>query len=142
MLINLKTAANLAIQHSALEITQRLPQQVQPPCKLACDYSVSQRDNYYLLNLAVDGVVVVNCQRCLHDFNYHYINSTEIAICNTEAQADELMSRYECIVSDAPTLDLSELITDELHLYLPQNHEDTTLCDPLITSFIGKKDPK
>lgn len=142
MRINLKLAAASTPPQLTLEINQRLPSYLKPPCILQCQYHVEKRDNYYLLTLNVSGELTVTCQRCLQEFTYPYSNETQIAICSSEQQADELMAYYECLVSAIPEVDIDELVTDELHLYVPESHSDTTLCDPTIAAFIATKAKK
>lgn len=140
MLINLKSFANQGEQHLTIELTERLPDHIIAPCRLNCDYTVLQQDNFYLLNIHVHGMITMTCQRCLHEFDSQYDNQTEIAACLTDERAEELMAGYECVVAVQGQLDLSDLIADELFLYSTQKHADIKACDRSIDAYIKPED--
>ncbi|STX28972.1 metal-binding, possibly nucleic acid-binding protein [Legionella beliardensis] len=137
MLIDLKTCAKTAEPESVqLELTERMPSRVAPPCLLSCSYAAKAMTNYFLLTLNVSGDITIECQRCLTQFLYNYNNSTTLAICDNDAQAEKLMDEYECIVTKNSLVNLVELITDELHLCSPEYHSDITKCDAEVSKFI------
>ncbi|WP_419421050.1 YceD family protein [Legionella sp. D16C41] len=137
MLIDLKTQAKQGKQQTIhVDIKERLPERVSPPCSLDCNYLVKEVDNYFVLFLEVKGELVIECQRCLKNFLYNYDNKTTVAICNSEACAERLMSIYECIVAKDFSINLVELITDELHLYSPESHPNISECDKEVSKFI------
>ena len=130
MIICLKVCAKQTkSQHAQIQITERLPYHIQSGCTFECDYSVKDFDQYYLLSLKVTGILSINCLRCLDVFPFDYENLLELAICSNEKLADELMHRYETIVSTDATIDLTCLITDELHLYTPEKHLNLEDCN-------------
>ncbi|MDP3561490.1 MAG: YceD family protein [Legionellaceae bacterium] len=112
----------------SIKLEERLPGFVQSPCELTYQFQVEQYPNYYLIKLDVKGVLSLVCQRCLGDYQYAYHNQTLLAVCRSETVAEQLMSSYDCIVSETGEIDLSEIITDELHLFCPEKHEDLTQC--------------
>lgn len=137
MLIDLKDCAKNSHEQTAhVELVTRLPQQISTPCALDCAYTVEKRDNYFLLHLTAHGEIQLICQRCLASFSYSYQNKTTLAICDSEAYAEQLMNEYECIVSDKNSVDLIEVLTDELHLYCPKNHLNIDECDKEIYNFV------
>lgn len=137
MLINLKSdAAKAGPQNVKIELQQRLPAYVAGPCVLDCQFKVIAVENYYLITLDIDSVVSVICQRCLGEFNHHYINQTTLAVCASDEIAEKLMELYECVVSSDGHIELEELLTDELHLYVPEFHSDIENCDQEINRFI------
>lgn len=138
MLINLRSTALQPPQNLVIELNQRLPDPIKAPCTLNCRYAVSPYDNYYLLDLEVSGLLSISCQRCLEAFDYEYVNQTQVAVCHSESEADQLMSLYECIVAEID-IDLADILTDELHLYAPKQHEDIAFCNPEMIAQIGLK---
>lgn len=137
MLINLKVNAQEGTTKKiCTKISERIPTYIEGPCLVDCDFSVQSMDSYYLLTLQVQADLIITCQRCLHDFAYHYSNKTDLAACHSEAQADALMSEYECVVVKNDQLDLTEILTDELYLYSPNVHPKLTDCDQELEKFI------
>ncbi|KTD49358.1 metal-binding protein [Legionella rubrilucens] len=136
MQINLRKAVNQGPQHLSLTLTERLPYYIEPPVHLECGYAVERKDNYYLVNLNVRGDLTITCQRCLKPFAHAYANHLELAVCGSEEAAEKLLTTYEAIVALDNQIDLEGLITDELHLYSPQSHEDPNECDPEIAAYI------
>lgn len=139
MLINLKKITLNNENHTLyVDIDKRLPASLQGPFKIQCNYSLIHCDSYYLLNLEVKGDITVICQRCLDGFNYPYFSKNVIAICNTDEQAEQLMENYDAVVADNNQIDLREIVTDELHLYAPEFHQEITQCNEEINKFIHK----
>jgi uncharacterized protein len=137
MLINLKTYAAINEQQSLMiEIQDRLPGHLCSPCLINCLFKVKPFKNYYLITLKCDSILTVVCQRCLGEFAHHYSNQTELAICDSDETAENMMSDYECIVSNSQ-VNLQELLTDELYLYAPQFHLDFKDCDHETDVFIS-----
>lgn len=137
MNIKLKSAAaNGQEQQVQVNITERLPGNVEGPCVVECGYKVRREDNYYLLTLAINAQLTIICQRCLNRFPCHYSNNTVLAICDTDELAVRLMNQYDCITAHDDEVDLIELLTDELYLYTPANHPDLKDCDTDVSAFI------
>ena len=124
-------------EHVVIRIEDRLPVFVHSPGELTCDFHVEGQRNYYLILLEVQGTLELTCQRCLGDFQHSYHNKSEIAVCRSDDVAEQLMASYDCMVSEADDVDLVEIITDELHLYCPEKHSDTMMCDVLIIPSAG-----
>jgi uncharacterized protein len=84
------------------------------------------------LTVAVDGAVLVECQRCLGDFEFPIAHRTTMILARSDAEADALddASELEVIVAKGP-LDTVELVEEELLLWLPfaPVHPDGQ-CDP------------
>lgn len=116
-------------QVQTVSLNERLPSFIIPPCSVQIAYSVQAEHDFYLLQLHVQGKLHSVCQRCLGEFDSHYDNSTQIAVCSTDARAEKLLEHYECIVAPNMKIDLYELVTDELHLYALQFHPDSKDCD-------------
>lgn len=136
MFINLKNSAEKAKpQQVKLELMERLPAHINAPCTVECQFKVQAYENYYLITLDVDASLSVICQRCLGEFHYHHINQVTLAVCD-ETMVDKLMINYECVVSQNGEVDLQHLLTDELHLYLPEYHQDLDFCDQSMEEFI------
>jgi uncharacterized protein len=138
MLINLKVcAAKARQQNTTVELKERLPAHIVLPCQVACQFVVKSFYRYYLITLKADSILTLICQRCLKEFTYHYRNQTELAVCDSDKMAEQLMDQYECIVSPNELVDLNELLTDELHLYGPEFHPQVSDCNNEVSRFIN-----
>ncbi|MGQ3890967.1 YceD family protein [Legionella sp. CNM-4043-24] len=137
MLINLKTCAlNTRSEPVTLENITRLPANIEGPCTLVCEFQVQKVDNYFLLSLKVEGDLTIICQRCLHTYRHHYVNSSTLAVCDTDEMAERLLPEYESIVADNNQVELVELISDELYLYSPEMHAEISECDRSVDQYI------
>lgn len=139
MLVNLKTSADHGLFE--IDITDRIPSFIEKPCRLICEYHIQRLPDYCLLTCAVstlaDHPLTVICQRCLSPFQYPYTNTTTMAICKTEEQALQLMDDYICLVAENNQLDFTELVTDDLYLYVPESHPDFANCDEEVSKYIN-----
>lgn len=123
MLICLKTlSAKAEPQHAVIRLTERLPQHIIADCVLNCDFIVRRFADYFTISLDVKGELSTRCMRCFQVFTHSYSNHTELAVCRNDLIAAQLMKDYECIVDDQTTLNLTDVLVDELHLYAPQKH--------------------
>lgn len=121
----------------ALNITERLPAHISPPCLVSLTFSLQKQDDYFLLALKTEASLNIICQRCAETFQIPYQNETELAICDNEVRAESLLPFYECMVSGKDELELEAIIADELHLYSPQFHPDTENCDKIVQQYIS-----
>lgn len=129
MMICLKSSSKQAEPSRAqLTLSERLPFHIVSDCHVTCDYSVRRVSDYYLLTLDVTGILPIQCQRCLETFQHQYANLTELAICRDDMTAENLMDHYECIVHQHHEVDLTSIVTDELHLYVPEKHPELIEC--------------
>ena len=141
MLITLNSTEKSAVVELALNA--RLPDFIAQSCRFKCEYHICPVENYHLLTRVVAGLLshplVITCQRCLNDFFYHYDHSTTLAIAYSEELANQLMNvtEYECIVATDNQIDLVEILTDDLYLYLPEKHLDLTQCDAEMSGYVG-----
>ena len=140
MLVNLKSSAVKAeTQSFVLELSERLPAHLIAPCVVNGQFRLKTVDSYYVMELNINAILTISCQRCLNEFSYHYNNYTELAICNSDEDAEQLMERYECIVAVNNQIDLLELVTDELHLYAPEFHPELKDCNDELSRFMQLK---
>lgn len=124
-------------QHSkTVAITNHLPFFLQGPCEVQATYHVEAIEDYHVVQLRVTGDLTVICQRCAHEFNLNYDNATAIAVCKTDARAEQLQETMECIVSADGLIELEDLIRDDLHLYAPQSHPDSNDCDKEVMQIV------
>ena len=93
-----------------ITLQERLPEHIIGPCELTCTFHVVSYGDYYLLTLDVVGTLAVNCQRCLHAFQYDYRNQSKLAVCATDIVAESLMEHFECIVAEACNSEISQYI--------------------------------
>lgn len=140
MMICLKTQAKQASeQRIAVLLHDRLPSKVSSPVELMCVFKVEAGSDHYLFCYVVSGCVEMTCQRCLGAFQYDYTNHTSLAVCSREDRAEALMAYMDCIVAHDNQISLVDILTDELHLFLPEKHENENECDVEIKAFIEDK---
>ena len=138
MKICLKTYAKQAgSQTVVIRVQERKPERVSSPCELTCVFNVEACSDYYLLTLDASATLEITCQRCLAGFQHEHTNQTKLAICANEEVAETLMASFECIVVDNFQIDLIDIVTDELHLFLPEKHPDIAGCDLEMSGLIG-----
>lgn len=125
--IHLKNAVATAssAQQLTLLIEDRLPRHVTHVGVVSCSYQLKQRDDYYLLQITTDAVVEVCCQRCLEPFEYLYHDQQTLACCRSEETANRLMNAYDCLVVPDGLVNLQDVVTDDIHLNVPEKHETT-----------------
>lgn len=125
--MSLKSLKTLARQAEPIQLTvevkERLPYYIQAPCELHCEVLVQPGRHYYVLNLRSRGQLLIHCQSCLQDFAYDFDHTSELAICNNEEVANQMMTSMDCMVQAEDDLDLLEIATDDLHLFCPERHE-------------------
>lgn len=138
-MLYLQELAKQGLQHKKLIINERLPVFLVGPCEVESAYQVEAKEDFYLLYLEVRGELNVICQRCLHEFSLVYNNPTTIAVTRSDERAEQLLTHYECIVSSNFQVNLEEIIIDELHLYVPQFHQEIEECDKGINQFLTEK---
>jgi uncharacterized protein len=138
-MLYLQELAKCNQQRKTITLEERLPHFVSEPCRLDVCFQIELRDDFYLAHLHVGGLLHLQCQRCLEEFDYSYDNHTIIAICQQEARAEELLTHYECIVAPDLQVRLEDLIIDELHLYAPQFHPDPKDCSNEFKQFLAEK---
>ena len=127
-------------QHVNLVVEERLPKRLDSPCKLSCEFYARQESNYYILHVKTRGMVDIVCQRCLQVFPYPFQHQATIAVCPDEATAERLMNQYECIVAENGQINILEVLTDDLYLFLPEKHPDLKDCDSEIRQLIRNDD--
>ena len=108
----------------SLEVKDRLPYYITSPCTLTCEVAVKQEHRYYVLHLQCSGQLEINCQRCLQNFNYSYTHINELAICQNDEMAAQMMATMDSMVQTDDELNLLEIVTDDLHLFSPDKHEN------------------
>jgi uncharacterized protein len=136
-MLHLQDLAKQGQHNRTVTISDRLPPFIVAPCHLDVRYQIEAKDNFYLVDLHVKGPLIVTCQRCLQEFSLAYENSTTIAVARSDERAEQLLELYECIVSSNWQIDLEDLVSDDLHLYVPQFHNDINDCDQDINQFLG-----
>lgn len=111
-----------------LVINERVPFYVKKVDIESVYYTVQRFKEYYLLTLEVNAELKIECQRCMHDFDYKYNNVNNLAVCRSDEIAEKLMSEHEPLVSPTNEIDLVEIITDDLHLFCPEIHDNLDEC--------------
>lgn len=136
MNICLKTCAQDANPTTViLVLEKRLPHRVAKACNISCTFQVKKASDHYILDIKASGDIDIICQRCLESFVYAYDNQTKIAVCPNGLVAERLMASFECIDGDQ-LVDLNEILIDDLHLQLPEKHDDVLRCNPDMSQLI------
>lgn len=138
-MLYLQELAKHGPHNQEITLSERLPSFLASPCHLNVAYQVEPKDDFYLIHLEVRGELEVTCQRCLNEFKLMYNNPTTIAVTRNDERAEQLLEHYECIVSTNYQVSLDDLVVDELHLYVPQFHEETKDCDGDVNQFLTEK---
>lgn len=131
MRICLSKSRGAAAQTFKVHLTSRLPVQVTAACDLTGQYKVEAAGEYDHLTLNTTGTLQLLCQCCLEPFMYTYGHITELAVCANEEIASRLMAQFDCVVSEQGEINLDELITDDLHFFLPEKHPEGCRHDAL-----------
>lgn len=138
MILHLQELAKQGAQGAVVFVEERLPVFISEPCKLQVKYRVRSEMDFYLIDLQVSGHIHCNCQRCLQDYDYDFDQTSTIAVCTSEERASELQDHYECIVVPQNQVQLTELVTDELHLYAPEQHPNIEDCQGDVMAFLSE----
>lgn len=139
-MLHLQELVNQGQRVQELAVCERLPRFLVGPCPLTVTYAVEAQDDFYILHLQTTGTLIGMCQRCMQEFSIPYKNQTDIAVCRSDARAEQLLEQYECIVSSDWKIDLMDVVIDELHLYAPQFHPSTQDCGDEIQEILKGKD--
>lgn len=129
MKIDLRIRAKSSESHAVVcELSERLPVHISGACQLSCTFKVEQCKDYYRFMYEVQGDIGVVCQRCLEIFAYPYHHQAELAVCADDSVAETLMMSHECLVAVQEQLDLTQVLTDDLYLYVTEKHAEGELC--------------
>ena len=138
MHICLKTYAKREKKTQAqIVVTERLPLHLAGPCVLNCELHVHAEKDHYVVTLQSTGTLEISCQRCLAGFSYDHQHLSTLAVCTDDLVASRLMARFDDVVVTQDELDLIHMITDELHLLVPERHACANDCDKDTLSMIG-----
>lgn len=93
------------------------------------------------MDVQVEGVVVLTCQRCLKPCEAALEDNEPVMVVPTEAEADKVPEGYEPFVGDPESLSLTALIEEQVLLGLPlvPMHEDPALCRKSVRGRIVAK---
>lgn len=129
MNICLKTSAKqLTPSRVQVLLDANLPSWIQSPCEMTCVFDVSACHGYYLLKIAVDGLIQITCQRCLDLVQCTYHHQTTLAVCSSDERAERLMECFDCIVSQDDQINLNEILIGELYLNLSERPHEFADC--------------
>ena len=118
-----------------IDIHKRLPSYIIADCHFACHIKASYCDGYYLLEISSQGILQIECQRCLQPFPYNFEHKSVLAACTDEVAAENLLGEYETIVANNHFIDLNDIITDDIYLTAPEKHINSQDCDDEIQLY-------
>jgi uncharacterized protein len=110
-------------------LEERLPMFVNQPIQVEFNYSIQCVNDYYLMQLEEKTSVELICQRCSDLWGYDYSNSHELIVCLNEKKAEKYQAIYDVIVAPDLIVDIKEILLDNMHLFLPEKHEDIDQCN-------------
>ncbi|QMT60483.1 DUF177 domain-containing protein [Legionella sp. PC997] len=140
-MLHLQEMVKQGQQTKKVTLSERLPNFITSPCQLDTTYHVEAKEDFYLIHLHVKGDLLIQCQRCLDEFNFPYDNMTVVAVCRNDERAEQILEHYECIVSENLQVSLEDVLIDELHLYAPQFHPRIDDCSSEINQIlVGKNE--
>lgn len=117
------------VENQQVCIDERLPAYVQGPVQIHFSFSVTDRGEYLLLHLVETAKLELICQRCGDSWPYDYQIQHELAVCPNEEIAEKYQSLYDPIVTEKGILDFLTILTDNMYLFLPVNHENIDGCN-------------
>lgn len=117
-----------ASQPYQLTITDRLPLHLIAPASLSCQWELTPLSGAERLTLTLSGSLEIECQRCLSAFTLPYQHEVQIALCKNSDAMMHYETQYECLLLNELPDSLAELVTDELHLSVPEKHLEN--CGP------------
>lgn len=117
-----------------LELIEASHRQV--PIKLRCE--LTKKDNINWLHMSFDGVLWVECQRCLQPLDIELDYETKLALLYDESQSNHLDEEIDFVLLDEVVeskqqqrlLPLGDLVEDELLLNVPLSakHDDCEMA--------------
>ena len=110
-------------------LAERLPIFVNQPISIDFNYSIQRFDEYYLISIEEKSSVQLICQRCSEAWVEEHAHTTELMICFNEKTAERLQNEYDVIVLPDLILDIKEVLLDNMHLFLPEKHENIDQCN-------------
>jgi uncharacterized metal-binding protein YceD (DUF177 family) len=130
MKIEIRKFANKGlVNQQQVCLNERLPAYVHGPVSMDFSFSVTDRGEYYLLNLSETANIELICQRCGDVWQYHHQQHYEFAVCSSEEIAEKYQSLYDPLVAENGMLDFLTILTDNMYLFLPVNHENLDCCN-------------
>ncbi len=99
--------------------------------EVQCNLTFSiQGKGLYRLEGHIQTELQMECQRCLHAMSLGVDREFKLGLLQTEAQVEALDERWEPFILSDESLDISELIEDELILAIPDvpRHRERAAC--------------
>lgn len=125
----LKTYAKKSGHHQlVIQVNDRLPKHIVDSCEVVCDVHVESHGRYYLLTLDCKTILSIECQRCLQVFQEPFHHQSVLAVCGDDVTAEALIKDFECIVASDHTINILDVVTDELHLFSLEKHAFLANC--------------
>jgi uncharacterized protein len=110
-------------------LKERLPFIVDKPVELSFSYTIENKGDFYLLQLEEEANIHLICQRCTDEWIYPYHQMHKLAVCADEKAAQKYQTLYDVLVFSDLNVDIDEVLVDNLHLFLPENHEKVDQCN-------------
>lgn len=104
-------------------LKDRLPTHIVSPCAIHCEWKLDSYSNHLILSLKLTADLNLLCQRCGQAFSYPFYHENQIAFCHNQNTLEKLLPEMDCLLIEELPGEITELITDELHLYVPEKHD-------------------
>jgi len=92
-------------------VSERLPAVMCEPSMVQCSYSIHKKRSKYFFKMHLSGSIQLECQRCLSVWRYAYEN-------------EHILEEDELMIDAEMRIDLVDIVTDDLHLFLPEKHPE------------------
>ena len=97
-------------------------------------------ENRYIVQVVVDALVTVTCQRCLEPMQESLVSDNSLAIVLNDEQAAHLPRHLEPLIVEGDSCSLWELVEDDLILALkPFSYHDTQECKKILAGFNARE---
>lgn len=108
--------------------------------QVAVRFTFDKHPDMYIMTFDLEGVVNIECDRCLEMFDLPIEDEQELLFKFDEKEWEDADIVY--ILKDTPQLNIASYIYDFINLAVPisKSHEDAELeCDPEMMKFLTKE---
>lgn len=126
-----KMALEAKVLEGEMILSERLPAHVLNSVMMHYKIDVLPLERMYLLSIQEKADISAQCQRCSESMSIHFYNESQVSICEKEAMCEKYYAQYDVILAPDAKVSLEELLTDNLHLHLPQMHENIEECSKI-----------
>jgi uncharacterized metal-binding protein YceD (DUF177 family) len=103
---------------------KNLPNFIENNFSIKAQYSINYKPGLLqpLLNINIDGILSIFCERCGKQYLQPFKHDFLVAICQNDAEADAIMADYDPVIATNNEIDLAHIVLDEIILTCPRKH--------------------